>query len=489
MAVNLDTDILLVGAGPVGLFFANECARRGLRWKLIEARTGQSERSKALAVMPRTMEIFDMAGIAAPFLEAARRVTWIAIEEPSRTLARIQFAPKASPYPFVAMVPQDVTERLLVEELRRKGGAVEYQTSFVSAVQQHDCVAVTLDCKGERRELKAAYVVGCDGAHSAVRHALNLQFWGGAYDATFMLADIETNEAVPADELQLCPSKFGPLAIFPMSSTRRRLIATATKPETDQPSLEAIRQVLDERGPRNMEARDVHWSSYFRVHHRQVKHLRVGRIFLAGDAAHIHSPIGGQGMNTGLHDSWNLVWKLDLAVRGKASALLIDSYDAERTPAIRRVVRMTDLMTKALGTPNKLAQTARDLAIPILFRLPPFRHTMVQRLAQLSVSYSGSPIVQGPGVRYFDDTLRGGNGICSKFLLMVGADTTPTTRQAAGALIDEMDDVVELRTTATAGLKLVRPDGYIALQANDSNVAIGNIRSLLHKMTAFSREH
>jgi 2-polyprenyl-6-methoxyphenol hydroxylase-like FAD-dependent oxidoreductase len=487
MAANLDIDILVVGAGPVGLFLANECARRGLAWKLIEARARQSEHSKALAIMPRTMEMFDMAGIASPFLEAAKRVSWIAMEEPARTLTRIQFAPAETPYPFVAMVPQDVTERLLVEELRRKGGKVEYQTSFISAVPQDDCVCVTLACNGERRELKAAYVVGCDGAHSAGRHMLNLQFQGHVYDATFMLADIATNEAVPADELQLCPSKFGPLAIFPMSSTRRRLVATVPKAEEEPPSLEFVQRLLTERGPTKMEARKVHWSSYFRVHHRQVTQLRVGRMFLAGDAAHIHSPIGGQGMNTGLHDSWNLVWKLDLALRAKASELLIDSYDAERTPVIRRVIEMTDLMTKALGTPNRLAQAARDLAIPLLFRLPPFRHMMVQRLSQLGLSYCGSPIVKGAGQRYLDETLRGGSGICSKFLLILGSDTDQPTRDAAQDLVNEMGDVVEVRAGTDDDLKLIRPDGYVAFQASSGTDSIRRMGSLLREMTTAAR--
>src|SRR4051812_3194356 len=184
-----DTDVLIVGAGPVGLFLANECARRGLRCRIIEARASQSEHSKALAIFPRTLEIFDMAGLVAPFLDMANRVTAVAVAAHGRTLARVPFAPKETPYQFVAMVPQDVTERLLVEELRRKGRAVEYDTSFVSAVQHDDYVGVTLDQKGQRRELTAAFVVGCDGAHSTVRHLLNLPFEGSVYDASFLLAD------------------------------------------------------------------------------------------------------------------------------------------------------------------------------------------------------------------------------------------------------------------------------------------------------------
>lgn len=477
----LDTDVLIVGAGPVGLFLANECARRGIRWELVEARAGQSEHSKALAVMPRTMEIFDMAGVAAPFLKVANQVTSIAMVKPERTLARMNFEPEGTPYPFVAMVPQDVTERLLVEELRGKGGDVEYETSFVSGVEQDDCVCVTLDRNGQRRELKAGYVVGCDGAHSAVRHLLGLQFHGEAYDSSFILADMETNDVLAADEMQLCPSERGPLAIFPMSSTRRRLVATVARPQADPPSLELVQRLLAERGPGEMKARSIHWSSDFRVHHRQVTHLRVGRIFLAGDAAHIHSPIGGQGMNTGLHDVWNLVWKLDLAVRGRASALLIDSYNAERTPAIRKVIEMTHLMTRALATANRLAQAARDLAIPLLFRFPPFRHTMVERLSQLGVSYRGSPIVKGEGERYFDDTLRGGNGIGSKFLLMMRSETTSITKEAQ-SLIDKMNDILELRTTPTESVRLVRPDGYIAFEAAESLRTIRTVEFMLRQM-------
>src|ERR1051325_2755823 len=146
----IDTDILVVGAGPVGLFLANECARRGLRWRLVEMRSAQSEHSKALAVFPRTLEIFDMAGVVGPFLEVANRVTSVAVITRGRALARMRFAPEESPYSFIAMVPQDVTERLLAERLRRRGGEVEYETSFVSAVERDDRVSVTVEHKGSR---------------------------------------------------------------------------------------------------------------------------------------------------------------------------------------------------------------------------------------------------------------------------------------------------------------------------------------------------
>lgn len=481
----IDSEVLIVGAGPVGLFLANECARRGLKWRLIETRSSQSLHSKALAIFPRTLEIFDMAGVVGPFLETANRVTSVTVVAHGRTLAHMRFAPEESPYQFIAMVPQDVTERLLVEQLQSKGGAVEYETTFVSAVQHDDHVSVILDQKGQRQEMTAAFVVGCDGAHSIVRHLLDLPFEGAEYDALFMLADVQTNETLRADELQLCPSELGPVAIFPMSATRRRIVATIENAEGEAPSLELVRKILRERAPKEIEAQALHWSSYFRIHHRQVTQLRVGHIFIAGDAAHIHSPFGGQGMNTGLHDVWNLVWKLDLVLHGHGNDRLLESYSAERLPVIKHVIETTDLLTRAMGTPNKLAQILRDAIIPMVSRLAPFQHAFVQRLSELGIAYRGSPIIEGAGTRYFDDSLRGGDGIQSRFLLMFSNDVDSSFKEGAKQLGGSFSDIVELRTGAVDDITLIRPDGYIAYSAHkhDGAAALKSVRSLLERQT------
>jgi 2-polyprenyl-6-methoxyphenol hydroxylase-like FAD-dependent oxidoreductase len=481
---SFDTEVLIIGAGPVGLFLANECARRNLRWRLIEERSSQSEHSKALAIFPRTLEIFDMAGIVAPFLERANRVTKVAVMIRDRTLAHMKFEPHDSPYSFVAMVPQDVTERLLVDELRRKGGNVEYETKFISAEQDDYGVNVTIEHRGESNEIRAAVAVGCDGAHSAVRHQLNLPFEGAEYKGSFLLADVETNDALPANEMQLCPSEFGPVAIFPMSATRRRVVATIGNTEGDAPSLDLVRDILAQRAPTSIEARVLHWSSYFGIHHRQVGRLREGRIFIAGDAAHIHSPFGGQGMNTGLHDVWNLVWKLDLFLKGQGNQELLDSYSSERLPVIKNVIETTDLLTKVMGTPNKLAQVLRDAVIPMVSRLAPFQHAFVQRLSELGIAYQGSPIIEGPGKRYFDDSLRGGKGISSPFLLFLGNEAAGFAKKTARQLAESSSDVVELRFFDNPGLVLVRPDGYIAYSSHTSDTAAFEaIRSVLQRQT------
>lgn len=483
---NTETDVLIVGAGPVGLFLANECSRRGMGWRIVEARSSQSVHSKALAIFPRTLEVFDMAGLAGRFLALANPVTSVAVITHGRTLARMRFAPEESPYRFIAMVPQDVTERVLVEELRRKGGAVEYETSFVTAVQHGDHVAVTLDAKGRRQEVTAAFVVGCDGAHSTVRHLLGLPFEGAEYVASFLLADLQTDDSLPGDELQLCPSEHGPVAIFPMSTTRRRVVATIERAEGDAPSLQLVQRILRERAPRGFEAQAVHWSSYFRIHHRQVAELRVGRIFIAGDAAHIHSPFGGQGMNTGLQDAWNLVWKLDLALHGHGNERLLESYSAERRPVIRHVIETTDFLTKAMGTGNRLAQALRDAVIPMVSRLAPFQHAFVQRLSELGIDYRGSPIVEGAGKRYFDDSLRGGDGIRSRFLLMLDDGADSSTRDAARDLAGSLNEIVELRVAPRQDVTLVRPDGYIAYAAHHRGgaAALKSVRSVLEGQTS-----
>jgi hypothetical protein len=281
------------------------------------------------------------------------------------------------------------------------------------------------------------------------------------------------------------PNELGPVAIFPMSATRRRVVATIENTEGDAPSLDLVRNVLAQRAPSGIEARSLNWSAYFRIHHRLVARLRERRIFIAGDAAHIHSPFGGQGMNTGLHDVWNLAWKIDLFQHGHGNEQLLDSYGAERLPVIRNVIETTDLLTKAMGTPNKFAQVLRDTFIPMVSRLAPFQHAFVGRLSELGIAYHGSPIVEGDGKRYFDDSVRGGNGIRSRFILFLNSDADSSVKHAAKELADSFTDVIELRLHASHDIALVRPDGYIAYSApsREGNEALTSVRSLLERQT------
>lgn len=479
-----DTDILIVGAGPVGLFLANECARRGLRYRIVESRATQSEHSKALAIFTRTLEIFDMAGIVDPFLAAANQVNSLAVTSHGKLLTRFAFEPESTPYPFVAMVPQNETEALLHRQLEHRGGKVEYESTFLSAEQHDDHVTATVEYDGKQQQITAAFLVGCDGAHSAVRHLLELPFDGAAYPYLFMLADIETAGPIDARELLLCPHEHGPLAIFPMNDRRCRIVATIPEAQGETPSLALTQRLLDERAAAGITGKSLYWSSYFHIHHRHVPRLREGRIFLAGDAAHIHSPFGGQGMNSGLHDAWNLIWKLDLALHGSGNETLLQSYTEERLPVIKEVIRITDLITRGMSTPSWLVQGVRDTVIPLLSHLKPFRHALVSELSEVGVSYPDSSIVKGDGERYFDDMLRGGEGIKSQFLLLLNQQLSSEVKQHFERLATSSADLLWLQYGDVEGVTLIRPDGYIAFKTKHVDDATAEtVNTLLLRQT------
>src|SRR5262249_52818659 len=226
------------------------------------------------------------------------------------------------------------------------------------------------------------------------------------------------------------------------------------------------------------------WSSYFRIHHRNVKQMRVGRMFLAGDAAHIHSPFGGQGMNTGLQDAWNLVWKLDLVLHGRGNERLLDSYSSERLPIIKQVIEITDFMTRAMGSKSKFAQAVRNTAIPIVSRLAPFQHAFVNKLSELDVAYPGSPIVEGAGKRFIDASMRGGDGIRSRFLVMIDTGSE-SIMQAAKQCFQPFHDIIEFRSSRNKGVTVLRPDGYVAYSSKGRELApaLASVRSLLERHT------
>jgi FAD binding domain len=246
-----------------------------------------------------------------------------------------------------------------------------------------------------------------------------------------------------------------------------------------------VRTVVAQRAPAGFEVLSLGWSSYFRIHHRDVASLNVGRIFIAGDAAHIHSPFGGQGMNTGLQDVWNLAWKLDLVVRGRGSEQLLNSYSAERTPVIKGVIETTHRLTRALGSASKFAQAVRETAIPLISRTSIFQKRFIDNLSELGIAYAGSPIIEGPGRRFWDDSLRGGRGVESKFILFLPEAADASIRESAKQLQDFFCDLVDLRYIREPNIILVRPDGYIAYECpmNHMGVIPGSVRSLLERQT------
>jgi 2-polyprenyl-6-methoxyphenol hydroxylase-like FAD-dependent oxidoreductase len=471
-------DVLIVGAGPVGLFLAHEMVRRQVRSSIIEQEPGQSEHSKALAVMPRTMEVFEMAGIVEPFRRTATPARFARIVAHQRELARIAFDPQNCDYPYVAMIRQNVTERLLAERLAAAGGAVEYETRLVGFEAAPDHVVATLEHGGEQRSVTARFLIGADGAHSTVRHGLELPFAGSEYDQSFVLADVELAGPLAGDEFHLCPSERGPLALFPVSANVWRIVATVPDElGTTSPDLELLRALLADRGPAGVEASRLIWSSGFRVHRRQTSQMRAGPVFLAGDAAHIHSPFGGQGMNTGLQDAWNLAWKLRLVLQGLGGNELLDSYSHERHAVARDVIAQTDFITRAMGTASAAAQFLRDHLLPLVTRLPAFQDRFVQTLSQLAVHYAGSPVVVGEGRRAVNVRLTLSDGghpvrlyqlLDGRYLLLLVGGPEDETRRITTDLAARYGEAIDVRRVESLDgvvrVELLRPDGYLAFE-------------------------
>ena len=393
------TEVLIAGAGPVGLTAAIELARRGIACRIVDPLLVAPQYAKAVGLQPRTLEIFEGIGVLRQILDASVPLRGQLVCVNGKTAAQFtQPLPADVPFGFVA-IPQYETERVLGEELAMRGVRIERGLRLTAFEQHADGVTALLSSDAGDCQVHCRYLVGADGAHSVVRKALGLSFEGGAFDEQYMLGDVEVDWSLPHDQaLRFMHQTDGQtddvLVCVPLPGHGRyRMsmrvaddLATAPGGAGDgvahgfegsrQPELHHIQAVLDRLSPQPVVARKLRWSSVFRISHRIVDAYSSGRVFVAGDAAHIHPPTGAQGMNTGIQDAHNLAWKLALAVRGEAATGLLASYDAERRPVGEDVVGRT-------------VQSAR-LGIGADSKDPSF---VVRREAQLLIDYAGSPIV------------------------------------------------------------------------------------------------
>ncbi|OLZ54301.1 pentachlorophenol monooxygenase [Streptomyces amritsarensis] len=408
MAHSSTTDVLVVGAGPIGLTAATELRRRGVACRIVDRLPARLPYAKAVGIQPRTLEIWDRMGMVRAVLDAAvplrGQLTYVnGAEQPRVDLA----LPPEVPYRFAAL-PQYETERILDEHLARWDTAVERGTELVSFGQDADGVTSRLRTpSGAEEELRTRYLVGCDGAHSTVRKGLGLSFEGAAFPEEYMLADVEADWDLPygyslrAMHLDAAGGVDDVLVCIPLPGRGRYRMSMRVPPELSTaeqaaaaadgvahglqggrtPQLADIQTVLDRLSPTPATASNMRWSSVFRISHRIVDRYGQGRVFIAGDAAHIHPPTGAQGMNTGIQDAWNLAWKLALAVDGAARPGLLPSYDAERRPVGEDVVGRTVRHASAQGVQSD----------------PEDADTLILREAQLLVGYRGSPVVDPPG--------------------------------------------------------------------------------------------
>ena len=509
--------LLVVGAGPVGLTMACELARHGARCRIIERAPERSQTSKALAIFPRTLEALETMGVVDHFLASGHRLHGLSLHHRAEQIAQIDLTSVASPFPFALALPQSETERLLSEHLASHGIEVERGVELTALTQSSDVVrAVLRHSDGREETLETPWLIGCDGAHSTTRHALGMDFEGAQYDESFILADVQLESPLARDRVHLFLGDDGVLGVIPFEQNRWRIVANIPPESREQAlpdvTLDDVQTLLEQRAPSGYRASDPVWLSRFHISHRKVRQFRRLRVFLAGDSAHIHSPAGGQGMNTGMQDAFNLAWKLALVVRGLAPAQLLASYHAERDPVASEVLNLTDRITRMATVRNSVAQKVRDFLLPLVSGIDFVGDKIADRLTGLAVSYRKSPIVENHGVgklkagdRAPDADLRDesnqarrlfelfreprhvlliflGTGAASADAEQIGstlqglpANAVDSYRIARGRsdLPAELRDLSGLAHAAygltNGGIALVRPDGYIGYWSESSN--------------------
>ncbi len=395
-----ETDILIVGAGPVGLAAACNLRRHGVNIRIVDQHDGPSAQSKALAIHARTLELLEKLHVADMLVSEGRRLDALNVYHQRRKIMRLDVTELDSPYPFVLSLPQSETERVLIERLRDLGTEVAWGVRFRDFVQTDDRVHVALeDRDGRPLACDCSWLIGCDGAHSAVRTSLGLDFDGISFPERFGLADVTITEPLSPHEAQLFLADDGPAGIFPLPEpeTYRLIGAIPLNGYDGRPHLEMQladwQRLIADRGGLELELRDPTWMTSFTIRQSIVAHYRRGRAFLAGDAAHIHSPVGGQGMNLGIQDAINLSWKLAIVCRGDAPATLLDSYEAERRPIGRRVLRATQWLTRAVTLHGRMITSMRDGLLEALTQSHSVRGRAVAALSMIDVAYPRSPIV------------------------------------------------------------------------------------------------
>lgn len=399
------SDVLIAGAGPTGLVLALWLTRLGVKVHIIDKAAAPGTTSRALAVQARTLELYRQLDLADAVIEKGHRVPainlWVKGEKATR-LAIESIGSDLTPFPFVHIFPQDQHELLLLERLQKLGVTVQRQTELLGFDDDGQRVLAHLKGPdGSEQTWEARYIAGCDGARSKVREIIDTGFPGGTYRQVFYVADVDAEGPALNGELNIDLDEADFLAVFPLAGTgRARLIGTVRDERAEHPETLKFEDVSD-RAIEHLKVRinQVHWFSTYRVHHRVTEHFRKGRAFLLGDAAHIHSPAGGQGMNTGIGDAINLAWKLASVLKGCAPDNLLDSYEAERIVFARRLVATTDRVFTFATAEGRIADIVRTriapTLVPTLARFDIAREFLFRTVSQITLNYRGSALSQG----------------------------------------------------------------------------------------------
>ena len=488
---SINADILIVGAGPTGLVLALWLTRLGVGVRIIDKTSEAGTTSRAIAVQARTLELYNQLGIAAEVLERGRKIAAVNLWVKGKRAAQAVFGELGegiSRFPYPLDFPQDEHERLLIDHLAKSGVHVERRTELLAFEDQGERVLARLKRPdGSEEACEAAYLAGCDGAHSRVRESLGIGFPGGIYSHLFYVADAEGSGPAMNGEVHVSLERTDFLAVFPMKGEgRARLVGTVR----DDPNAPRDQLEWNDVNKAVIESMQIHvervnWFSTYRVHHRVAACFRQGRAFLLGDAAHIHSPVGGQGMNTGIGDAVNLAWKLAAVVRGRADASLLDSYEPERIAFARRLVATTDQAFMAVTSPTFLARNIRlrvvPLVFPLAFKFKALRRYLFRTVSQTLVNYRGGPLSEGrAGAVYGGDRLPWVKAASSveqdnfaplaslDWQVHIYGEASPRVQQLCKRRNLPLHIFARRPEVDRAGLQrdacyLVRPDGYVAL--------------------------
>ncbi|NQX28994.1 FAD-dependent monooxygenase [Microbacteriaceae bacterium VKM Ac-2854] len=379
-----EIDVLIVGAGPSGLSAACALADAGVRVAIIDAVETGANTSRAAVIHARTLEVLAALGVTERLLLEGVTVPRFTVRDGDALIARLDFSGLPTPYPFTLMLPQSRTEQLLEARLGELGVAVQRSASLQSL--QHDGALVLSSvtrADGSTTIIRSRFVIGADGAHSRVREQLGIAFVGSDYQQSFVLADVVMQWPLPRDEVQLFFAENGLVVVAPLPGGRHRVVATVDE-APERPSQADIQAILSERAPSGTRVLDIAWTSRFRVSHRLASSYRSGPVFLIGDAAHVHSPAGGQGMNTGIQDAVDLAGTLAAVIHGAVGASALDGFENRRRPVAERVIALTDRMTRLATVRGPQRRHLRNGGLRLLLAIPQARRSLAMRIAELS---------------------------------------------------------------------------------------------------------
>jgi 2-polyprenyl-6-methoxyphenol hydroxylase-like FAD-dependent oxidoreductase len=487
----MGNQVLIVGAGPTGLVLALWLAKSGVPLRIIEKNDGPGQASRAMAVQARTLEFYRQLGIADRVIASGILIDGGHLREGSRVIASFPFndiGSNISPYPFILSFPQDDHERLLVKCLEEAGIQVEWSTQLVQFKDEGQSVRATLRREQADETCEFAYLCGCDGAHSAVRQGLGLGFPGGTYEQVFYVADVQAAGLAFTQEVNACISPDSFVLIFPVRSSGMFRLIGIVPPEIaakEDLTFDALRPYVKKQI--DVDVQKVNWFSKYHVHHRVADHFRQGRVFIAGDAGHIHSPAGGQGMNTGIGDAVNLAWKLAAVIRGRTSPAVLDTYESERIVFARTLVATTDRLFQFAVSRGLEARLVRGIILryvaPLALRFQATRKTQFRLVSQTRIHYRGSSALSrgGGGKIHGGDRLpwlQGSNNFqplnSLDWQIHVCGNLTEGLQTLASRWNLPVHSFPWNKQAQSAGFEqnavyLIRPDGHVALAQPDQN--------------------